>query len=558
MSGLKRKPTESAPNSAKKPAKKQKLPPTPKRPALSEDFVVDSSDEEENTKANGSESKLLKSSESKERPKKARLLSATTKAGKPRAHLTKRPQSNSPVVISSTSGSSRSEKSESGEQSSAHSGSESSQPIGSAEDTSDEEKESTAEDGRPDQTGSESESERESKSEVKEAPHGRVGSATDEGTDGATGNESPDNSDQSESDEDEAPLDPVPLTSSSAPHEPPPPYHPPAGFELATVTSSRKIQDLFSRENLKGKQIWHITSPASVPISSIKEVLHEKIGSGDPILSYKDANYGLVEADADSIGKVLLIPSSNENSYKPASAKIAWALHLQQIVKLPSSERRTDTVNGVLKTAKTHVKTIRQQPEELRMRYRPFGDESSSEDSDTSPQFKRPPTLPYTSSAKKPRADQNGRSTSPVEMTTSGKSQNPVEEIDSPVQRHKESAAETGQRSAEKKRRKERRSSQTRTPNEADGVRETLVSGEKHLTPNGTEPRKAPAKERKKAKKKKEAHGLTNGATYLSNKGHETKTDTLKSVKDTPQDQAEPEKVKTKRKKRKFEATEEV
>ncbi|KAL8899764.1 MAG: hypothetical protein Q9207_006035 [Kuettlingeria erythrocarpa] len=560
MSGLKRKPTESASSSATKPAKKQKLSPAPQRPALSEDFVVDSSDEEEYTKANGSALELPKSFDDKEMSKKAGSLGATTKAGKPRAHLIKRPQSNSPVVISSNSGSSRSSKSESGKQSSAHSGSESSQPVASEED---EGKESTAEDGRPNQSESESESESDSESDsesqVKEAPHGRVRSTIDDGTDDATDNESPDTSDRSESDEDKAPLDPVPLASSSAPHEPPPPYHPPAGFEVATVTSSSRIQDLFSSENLKGKQIWHIISPASVPISSIKEVPNEMFDSGDPILTYEDATYGLVkEAEVDSIEKVLLIPSSNENSYKTTSAKIARTLHLQQIVKLPSLKRPTVTVNGVLEVAKTHVKTVREQPEGLTMRYRPFGDESSSEDSDTSPQFRRPPILPHTSWAKKPRADQMGRSTSPVKMTTSVQSQNSVEEIDNPVQYHKNNSGETGQRRAEKKRRKERRRSPTTTPNEADEIGESLALGKKNLSPNGTEPGGAPAKERKKTKKKNEAHGLTNGETHLSNKEHETKTGPPKIVKDTPQDQTGPEKVKTKRKKRKFEATEEV
>lgn len=563
MSGLKRKPSESAPSSATKPAKKQKLPPAPKRLALSEDFVVDSSDEEENTRTNGSALESVKKPGNKETPKKAGPLSATPKAANSRSNLIKRPKDKSPIVVPSIPGSSTSEKSESDEHPLSRARRKSSQPIDRVRNTTDEEKESAADGETLDQSGSEKGSE----SEEEEAPHDLVRSATDEETDDATDNETPDHSEESESDEDKAPLDPVPPTFSSAPQEPPPPYYPPPGFQVATVTFSSRIQDLFSRENLEGKQIWHITSPASVPINLIKEIPIQNVASGGPILSYNDAQYGLeAEADVDHIEKVLLIPSSNDNSYKPASAKIARTLHFQQIVKLPSRlDRPANSVNGVTKSAKTHVKTIRQQPKGLTMRYRPFGDESSSEESDPTPQFRRPPTLPYASCAKKPTPVQNGDSISPAKIKAHRQSQDSIEEIEDPAQHHKETAEERAQRRAEKKRRKERRSSQTKTPNEAHGVRETLITNKDHLTPNGIEPVEAPGKEKIRRTQDKEAHGSTKTTkeertekVHSSNKGHETETRTPRAVKDTPLDRAEPEKVKTKRKKRKSEATEEV
>lgn len=43
--------------------------------------------------------------------------------------------------------------------------------------------------------------------------------------------------------------------------------------------------------------------------------------------------------------------------------------------------------------SKSHVKMIRRQPQGLRMRYQPFGDQSPDEDTDEAPRFKLPPML---------------------------------------------------------------------------------------------------------------------------------------------------------------------
>ncbi|KAL8758532.1 MAG: hypothetical protein Q9184_003899 [Pyrenodesmia sp. 2 TL-2023] len=563
MSGLKRKPSESAPSSATKPAKKQKLPPAPKKLPLSENFVVDSSDEEENIETNGSTLEPAKFYGAKETYKKAGPLSVTPKAAKSPFNLIKRSKDKSPILIPSISGSNTSEESKIHEQTLSRSISASSQPIDQVRNTADREKESAADNETRDQSVSEKESE----SEEEEAPHNLLRSARDDETDPATDNETPDHSEESEGDEDKASLDPVPPAFSSAPQESPPPYHPPPGFEVATVTSSSEIQDLFSRVNLEGKQIWHITCLASVPIDLIKEIPIQKVASGGPILSYKDSEYGLVtEADVDGIERVLLIPSSSENSYKPASAKISKTLHLQQIVKLPSRpDRAAESVNGVTKTTQTHVKTIRQQPEGLTMRYRPFGDESLSEDSDPVTHFRRPPTPPYASSAKNSTPIQNGDSISPAKAKAHRQFQDSVENIEDSAQHHKETAEERAQRRAEKKQRKGRRSSQIKTPNEADGVRELLVKNKEHPVPKDIEPVEAPGKEKNKNTTEKEARGLMKstkeektGKVHSLNKGRETETRTPKAVKNTPRDLVELEKVKTKRKKRKSEATEEV
>lgn len=179
--------------------------------------------------------------------------------------------------------------------------------------------------------------------------------------------------------------------------QPPVPYSPPPGFEAASITSnaSRSLPNHFSREALRGKQIWHITAPASVPISSIKEVPIRKLAEGGTILSYKGGDYGLTtDADADHHEEVLLVPSAQDHDYRLAEAHIERTLHLHQIVKLPSAtSAKGPLANGSKKAPKTHVKMVRQQPEGLRMRYRPFGDRSSSEDINEAPRFKLPPIV---------------------------------------------------------------------------------------------------------------------------------------------------------------------
>ena len=171
------------------------------------------------------------------------------------------------------------------------------------------------------------------------------------------------------------------------------PYVPPPGFESSTIEfpASSSECNVLREDYLRGKQIWHITAPASVPIDTIKEVPVQKVATGEAILKHEENEYGLVaETDLTSNRKVLLIPSIDHNCYHVAGANITRTLHLQHIVDLPS--RNSDnTVAGSDEKPRTHVKTIRQQPERLGMPYRPIGDATSSDSSDEASQFKIPP-----------------------------------------------------------------------------------------------------------------------------------------------------------------------
>lgn len=114
------------------------------------------------------------------------------------------------------------------------------------------------------------------------------------------------------------------------------------------------------------------------------------------MLSYKGSDYGLVPEVEGENGKVrLLLPNPKSDDYRDANTNIVRTLHLQQMVQLPSLSHRSGLPNGATKPPNTYKKAVRQQPEGLRMRYRPFGDSegSSSEDSNETAQFRVPTVI---------------------------------------------------------------------------------------------------------------------------------------------------------------------
>jgi len=175
-------------------------------------------------------------------------------------------------------------------------------------------------------------------------------------------------------------------------------YKPPPGFETASIVAatSSDLADLFAHSHLQGKQLWHITVPSTVPIDSITEVAAESVQNGKPVLSHNGSDYGLVpEVEGENGKETLLLPNSKSQDYRDANTKIVRTLHLQQMVQLPSFSHRSGLPNGVTKPPNTYKKVVRQQPEGLRMRYRPFGDSggSLSESSDETPQFRVPAVI---------------------------------------------------------------------------------------------------------------------------------------------------------------------
>lgn len=65
-------------------------------------------------------------------------------------------------------------------------------------------------------------------------------------------------------------------------------------------------------ENLEGKEIWHITAPAGVSVSQLKELAMDKALAGAAIVSQGGLDYGFSVDEKDEEGsRQLLIPGQN-------------------------------------------------------------------------------------------------------------------------------------------------------------------------------------------------------------------------------------------------------
>jgi hypothetical protein len=177
----------------------------------------------------------------------------------------------------------------------------------------------------------------------------------------------------------------------------PQPYKPPAGFKSAKKQAppSSKASSLLS--NLNGKQVLHLTAPASLPLSKVKEVCMSKILQGEPIITHDGVNYGIpVESftEADPSTKSLLLFDEERQTYSTAAHSIP-SYHVQELIGLPSTSETTDAVVAEMRK---YVKPARPQPKNLKMRFRPVGTAnappetlgSSSESEAEVPSFKVP------------------------------------------------------------------------------------------------------------------------------------------------------------------------
>lgn len=170
------------------------------------------------------------------------------------------------------------------------------------------------------------------------------------------------------------------------------PYEPPSGFKSAPITlhPASEIAQTLSPSALQGKELWHITVPNSVPISSIAEISTKNILTGAAILTHYGAEYGLsLEIQDKTAQRIVLFPSSNTANYESAEINIAKTLHLQRKVRLPNSAAESDKPTQSI--SRKHIKGRNEQPPGLKMRYRPFGASSeSSEQSDPEQIAKEP------------------------------------------------------------------------------------------------------------------------------------------------------------------------
>ncbi|KAI9052449.1 hypothetical protein LZ554_003794 [Drepanopeziza brunnea f. sp. 'monogermtubi'] len=146
----------------------------------------------------------------------------------------------------------------------------------------------------------------------------------------------------------------------------PPPFKAPEGFNPATVDETSNAATMLRGSNLAGKQIWYFTAPASVPISSLKEISLSDATNGKSVLSYKENDYGFMESAEDKTYTKIMVPSSSHDGYKYASKSIDRVFQLHRIVRNPTTE-------DPFKATVPAKRPVRQQPRGMQMRFRPIG-----------------------------------------------------------------------------------------------------------------------------------------------------------------------------------------
>lgn len=133
-----------------------------------------------------------------------------------------------------------------------------------------------------------------------------------------------------------------------------------------------------------------------MPIDSLTEFSTTNVQTGDTVLSYKGADFGLVlQPKSKTAKKALLLPSVETNEYRPVEIEIARTLQLHQLPPKRSNGSGA-TSNAATSKKRSYKKAPPQQPDGLRMRYHPFGvteyssDESQPENQTHAPKFRHP------------------------------------------------------------------------------------------------------------------------------------------------------------------------
>ena len=98
----------------------------------------------------------------------------------------------------------------------------------------------------------------------------------------------------------------VPRSSSPAP-----PYAPPKGFKPVDLPeSASRLKELFTPSRLAGKQLWHITAPAGLPMQNVLRLSPELLRRKEIDVRHNNVEYALRRAMLEDIGNCkVLVPS---------------------------------------------------------------------------------------------------------------------------------------------------------------------------------------------------------------------------------------------------------
>lgn len=237
-------------------------------------------------------------------------------------------------------------------------------------------------------SGSRSESEQSGSNEASASSASAAGAETD-GDEDSESEISDSSTEPSSSSEDESEDDTPPnvvngsasIPGKAAPPKtiPPPNYQPPTGYSKLDLYGQTSVTGISS---LQGKELWHITVPSSVSISSISTIPLDGLRSQTPILTRKNTSYALTETTPPSrnpsdLAETVVLPDVQSKMYKSTTLQITRSFKLQPHLDLPSLPKIQNTTlsgaQGATQTTRLPGIEIRPQPSGLRMRYKPPG-----------------------------------------------------------------------------------------------------------------------------------------------------------------------------------------
>lgn len=273
---------------------------------------------------------------------------------------------------------------------------------------------------------------------------------------------------------------------------PPQPFSPPAGYKSVPISRQNTSTTSSLLSNTASKQIWHITAPSTVPLSTLKSFSLASLTTHAPILTHNGTSYALTEEPTQTDQKRLALPSSSSGSYSAHDTAISRTLHLHQTVNLlhlsAAQSNPTTGSNAAAAVHKPAVRAPRAQPKGLKMRYKPpgFGDADPGQIGSGS--------------------DSDSSDIEMADATTTSAITTPGFKVPKGVEKRKREIETTPRK--EKKRRKEKESADVvvETPSTAEKkaareAEEKLVAG----TITETKEEKARKKEEKKKRKKEKS-----------------------------------------------------
>lgn len=157
----------------------------------------------------------------------------------------------------------------------------------------------------------------------------------------------------------------------------PTPFKAPQGYEpFALSASDYASQSTSLFENLSGKQIWHISAPASLSLQSITELDIQAALQGRCILSKTGTDYNMHPTPSQH--EIILLPAGQDSTYEQTEVAITRSFDLREMSTMPLAKARDNEQGSTASIVFTATREgsqgqPRKQPEGLRQRYVPFG-----------------------------------------------------------------------------------------------------------------------------------------------------------------------------------------